>query len=69
MFSTIYGTYFSSPEHIVFRVSYCDSVVCVVRQLFGLCHIFSPIAMKLGQNICIDEISYEFENGSCQVKK
>ena len=24
--------------------------------------------MKLGQNVCVDEISDEFENGSCQVK-
>ena len=24
--------------------------------------------MKLGQNGCLDEISNEFENGSCQVK-
>ena len=31
-------------------------------------HIFSPIVMKFGQNICLDEISDEFENGSCQVK-
>ena len=30
-------------------------------------HIFSPIAMKLGQNVCL-EISNEFENGSCRVK-
>ena len=31
-------------------------------------HIFSPIIMKLGQNVCLDEISKAFENGSCQVK-
>ena len=24
-------------------------------------HIFSPIIMKLGQNVCLDEISDEFE--------
>ena len=32
------------------------------------CHIFSPIIMKHGQNVCLDEISYEFENGSYLVK-
>ena len=31
-------------------------------------HIFSQIIMKLGQNFCFDEISHEYENGSCQVK-
>ena len=32
-------------------------------------HIFSPISTKLGQNVCLDEIKDEFENGSCWVKK
>ena len=31
-------------------------------------HIFSPILMKLGQNVCLDNISYEFEIGSCGCK-
>ena len=31
-------------------------------------HIFSPIIMKLGQNVCLDQISDIFENGSGQVK-
>ena len=31
-------------------------------------HIFSPILMKLGQNVCLDKISEEFEIGSCGVK-
>ena len=31
-------------------------------------HIFSPIIMKHGQNVCLDEISDRFENGSCWVK-
>ena len=31
-------------------------------------HIFSPIIMKLDQNVCLDEISDVFENGSGQVK-
>ena len=31
-------------------------------------HIFSLILMKLGQTICLYEISDKFENGSCQVR-
>ena len=31
-------------------------------------HIFSPIIMKLGENVCPNEIWNKFENGSCQVK-
>ena len=31
-------------------------------------HIFSLIIMKFGQNVCLDKISDEFENGSCQVE-
>ena len=31
-------------------------------------HIFSPILLKLDQNICLDEILDEFDKGSCQVK-
>ena len=31
-------------------------------------HFFSPIIVKLGQNVCLDEISYRFENGSSWVK-
>ena len=31
-------------------------------------HIFSPIIMKVGQNVCLAEISDEFINGSCGVK-
>ena len=31
-------------------------------------HIFSPIIMKYGQNVCLGEIWKEFENGLCQVK-
>ena len=64
---------FSSPEHEVLRVSYCDSAVSVVRRVlcgikFLPCvcsrgHIFSPIIMKLGQNVCLHEILDELENG------
>ena len=31
-------------------------------------HIFSPIIMKLGQNVYLDEFSDELENGSCRLK-
>ena len=31
-------------------------------------HIFSLIIMKLGQNVCLDKIMNESENGSCGVK-
>ena len=31
-------------------------------------HIISPIIMKLGQSVCLDEISDKFENGLCRVK-
>ena len=31
-------------------------------------HIFRPIIMKLGQNVCLDEILDRIENGSCWVK-
>ena len=45
---------------------------CVVsRQLFTLYSLeatfFGPIIMKLGQNVCLDEISDDVENGSCRV--
>ena len=29
--------------------------------------IFSLVLMKLGHNVCLNEISDKFENGSCQV--
>ena len=31
-------------------------------------HSFGWILMKVGQDVCLDEISDEFENGSCGVK-
>ena len=31
-------------------------------------HIFSPILIKHGQNVCLIEIANEFENESCWVK-
>ena len=30
-------------------------------------HIFSLMILKLGQNLCLDKISEEFENESCWV--
>ena len=30
--------------------------------------IIGPILMKLGQNVCLNEISDEFETGSCDFK-
>ena len=30
--------------------------------------IFSPIIIKVCQNVCLNKISSEFENGSCWVK-
>ena len=36
--------------------------------VFSRGHIFGLIIMKLGQNVGVDEISDECENGSCQVK-
>ena len=32
------------------------------------CNIFSPIIMKLGQNVCLYKISDELKNGSYRVK-
>ena len=31
-------------------------------------HIFSLVLLKEGQNVSLDDISNEFENGSCWVK-
>ena len=59
---------FSSPEH---EASYCDSLLCVVNFLACVrCrgHIFRTIIMKHGQNVCLDGILDEFENGSCWIK-
>ena len=32
-------------------------------------HMFSLLILKLGQNVWLNKISYEFENGSYRVKK
>ena len=31
-------------------------------------HICSPIIVRLGQNVYLDEVSSEYENGSCWLK-
>ena len=58
-------------------MSYCNHAVSVVDAssvvnflpyVLSRGHIFSAILTKLGQNVCPDKISEEFENGSCQVK-
>ena len=36
--------------------------------MYALEAIFSPIVMKLGQNVFLDEISKELKIGSCWVK-
>ena len=69
---------FSSPEHEVLMVSYCDRAVSGVRRASSVVnflpcvcsrgHSFGRILMKVGQDVCLDEISDEFENGSCGVK-
>ena len=70
--------FFSSPEHEVLMVRYCDSAVSGVRRASSVVnflpcvrsrgHSFGRILMKVGQDVCLDEISDEFENGSCGVK-
>ena len=70
--------FFSSPEHEVLMVSYCDRAVSGVRRASSVVnflpcvrsrgHSFGRILMKVGQDVCLDEISDEFENGSCGVK-
>ena len=67
-----HGPLVSSPEHEVLRVSCCDSAVSDVHSAsstfcLALQATFSFV-MKLGQNVCLDKISDEFKNGSCQVK-
>ena len=66
--------HYEGTEHEVLGVSYYDSAVSVrhVSSTFWLVYAleasFSPIVMKLGQNVCLDKISAELENGSCRVK-
>ena len=69
---------FSLLGHEVLRVSYCDCAMSVVWHTSSIInflpcvcsrgHIFSPILMKLGQNVCLNQISDKSENGSCWLK-
>ena len=65
-------SYWDSAVSVVRRPS------CVVRRASSVVnflpcvrsrgHSFGRILMKVGQDVCLDEISDEFENGSCGVK-
>ena len=69
---------YSSPEHEMLRVIYCDCDVSVVRCAASFVNflpcinytrsISSPILMKLGQNVCLDKISDDYKIESCRVK-
>ena len=71
-------TFLAHHEHEVLMVSYCDRAVSGVRRASSVVnflpcvrsrgHSFGRILMKVGQDVCLDEISDEFENGSCGVK-
>ena len=57
-------------------IKLCLSLSCVllhVSSTFACVdsrgHIFSPIIMKHGQNVCLDKISDQFENGSCRLTR
>ena len=73
-----YFLFFSSPEHEVLMVSYCDRAVSGVRRessgvnilpcVRSRGHSFGRILMKVDQDVCLDKISDGFENGSCGVK-
>ena len=53
------------PASVVRRAS---SVVNFLPCVRSRGHSFGRILMKVGQDVCLDEISDEFENGSCGVK-
>ena len=53
------------PSSVVRRAS---SVVNFLPCVRSRGHSFGRILMKVGQDVCLDEISDEFENGSCGVK-
>ena len=53
--------------HVVSKTRSLDQIIekpCVHSRV----HIFSQIILKLSQNVCLNEISDEVENGSCEVK-
>ena len=59
---------FSSPEHKVLMVSYWDSAVSIVRRASSVVnflpcvrsrgHSFGRILMKVGQDVCLDEMGH-----------
>ena len=53
------------PSCVVRRPS---SVVNFLPCVRSRGHSFGRILMKVGQDVCLDEISDEFETGSCGVK-
>ena len=59
---------FSSPERAVSGVRRPSCVVNFLPCVRSRGHSFGRILMKVGQDVCLDEISDEFENGSCGVK-
>ena len=61
-------SYCDSNVSIILIVRHSSCIVNVLACVSSRGHIFSPIIMKLGQNVCLDEIANEFENGSCWVK-
>ena len=77
-YSAIMALLLAHHEHEVLMVSYWDSAVSGVRRASSVVnflpcvcsrgHSFGRILMKIGQDVCLDEISDEFENGSCGVK-
>ena len=57
--------FFSSPEHEVLMVSYCDRAVSGIRRASSVVnflpcvrsrgHSFGRILMKVGQDVCLDK--------------
>ena len=70
----MYSTLFSSPEHEVLIVSFCDSAVSVIcRASSTFCHVYALEATfadsrETWSDYFFDEIPDKNENGSCQVK-
>ena len=59
----------SSPEHNMLKVSFCDCPKSVMhRPPSTRGHISCSVDLKIGQNICLDEISDELKFGSSRVK-
>ena len=52
----------------LFIVNCMSSIASLLPCVCSRGHIFSPIIIRLSQNVCLDKILDDFENGSCQVK-